>query len=145
MSRQREWQIKKIEEGNCPRCGKKVEDRHYFCISCREKINKEKRERNRIKKLDGVCVYCGKTAMEGCSLCKKCSDKNKENSKRNYRKNKEEILQKSRNTYEERKKKGLCVRCGKDKKGEYGRMCKSCRMKIEHYKKTVKDRKEKVR
>lgn len=46
ISRQRKWQLKKVAEGKCGKCGKES-DTNYLCKSCREK-DKETRKRRKI-------------------------------------------------------------------------------------------------
>jgi hypothetical protein len=44
--RQRRWQLKKLAEGNCPRCGKRRIGDAQLCIACMVKIRDAQRQRN---------------------------------------------------------------------------------------------------
>ena len=45
MSRQRDWQIKKVAEGNCGLCGKKRSDYLSLCNECAQNKREYKRRK----------------------------------------------------------------------------------------------------
>ena len=52
QSRQRAWQLRRKEEGNCSCCGNKREDKSkskYFCVECHERKKREGRNKYRLK------------------------------------------------------------------------------------------------
>lgn len=53
--------------------------------------------------------------MNGRALCAECADKANKAKKRDYAERGDEIRQRNRNAYAERKANGLCVKCGKPK------------------------------
>ena len=85
----------RIEQGICPRCGKrKVAYGRKKCQIClnkdaerhREKSYKKRNERDyRIE--NHLCWYCGEPAMENKKICLSCHERCTENGKKSLRKN----------------------------------------------------------
>nr|DAP73903.1 MAG TPA: zinc-ribbon family protein [Caudoviricetes sp.] len=74
-------------------------------------------------KENGICTHCRKNkTVPGKVLCEKCRKES-----RNYRSRRspEERNEKARIRYLDRKKAGICTRCGK-KKAQYGVLCVTC-------------------
>ena len=71
VSRQREYQRRKQQEGKCIICGKKREKHKLYCNAHREQVRDQRREA-RLEKLEaGLCGHgaCKKTPIEGMTLC----------------------------------------------------------------------------
>ena len=77
------------------------------------------------------CIACGHAdafTLSGRSYCADCAEKRREHAADDYRKNKQKYNDRCKAWYYERKKNGLCVKCGKP--AETGRtVCKRCSIK----------------
>lgn len=82
-------------------------------------------------KAHGICVSCGQqNAVQGETRCLECKFKYRESNSQYYVKHKEELNRKCRDRgkqlYDERKERGICVRCGK-RKAQTGKVrCAVC-------------------
>lgn len=94
-----------------------------------------KRRKERIEK--GLCVVCGKENKTKNVLCKSCSDKRNEWSRKNP-----SDKSHAQNLRKFRKENNLCIDCGKKKKNTLVR-CKKCNDKVNHHNKILlKNRKQ---
>lgn len=116
------------EQNICVGCGKNSTDGKVYCNSCTKK-RKEYAKRNSnkmseyqkqyrsMRKSARLCIRCGKKeAVEGLTQCEICRQREMYHHKRKITeaqkiKNKEN----AKKRYNERKKNGICVRCGKNK------------------------------
>ena len=79
----------------------------------------------------GICRDCGQRDVEpNTQLCFECSERKYKKAKEYYEKNKEKILeqtrQRSKMIYAERKEKGICVKCGKRQSVKDKTLCLDC-------------------
>ncbi|WP_075824197.1 hypothetical protein [Clostridium perfringens] len=98
-----------------------------------------KKERYEYLKSRKICVSCAKEkALENSVHCLSCKMNAREKNKRYREKYKERVKSKKVKIYKDRKGKGICVTCGRNKatKGIY---CEECKLKIV---KECKERKE---
>ncbi len=121
-NRQRYYKCK--AEGLCLTCKKPVDRRGVRCQECirhwTETYKTAKRERSRVYqqernvklKAAGLCISCAKPSGKNALRCPKCLRKN---------------LAKNKRKYQERKKLGLCPKCGKRPDRPDRRYCESCR------------------
>lgn len=74
----------RIEQGFCPRCGKRKPSEGYKqCAICRSKdrLRREKQRRQagvmsiQIKLESNVCWFCGAERMEGHKVCERCYER----------------------------------------------------------------------
>lgn len=74
----------RIEQGLCPRCGKRKPTEGYkMCAICRnkERIHRENQRRQagvmsiQIKLESDVCYFCGAERMKGHKVCEKCYER----------------------------------------------------------------------
>lgn len=70
---------KRIERGECPRCGRKYSGPHKTCDYCRANGRNRKRDMNREKAATrgwSLCYQCNKKEpLEGYKLCSECYEK----------------------------------------------------------------------
>lgn len=81
--RRKELRQERKANGLCPRCGKIVKGKYYYCEHCRKKHNENRRAermrspgehfRERIEA--GICMYCGDEIVPGYKLCESCLEK----------------------------------------------------------------------
>lgn len=99
------------------------------------KMHEEAHKDYLFKKGLGLCAKCGREpARKGRTLCLECSEKANYNSKRyregvNRKKVLDEKSQYGKRIRLERKAKGLCTGCGKQKPATGYVMCETCRKK----------------
>ena len=77
--------------GGCIECGRPAQPGRILCKACA--IYKSKRSAMRIaqRKADGLCTKCGKRPPEaGVNTCAECRERNKQNCRRWYERQKEE-------------------------------------------------------
>lgn len=109
MNRMRKEREKK---GICVSCGKeKDNDKYKHCKECRKKARKYNKKIIEERKEKGLCINCGKkmyefkikysevkkgfvTIDEDYNLCEKCREKEKKNSRKYYRENREQSIKK---------------------------------------------------
>lgn len=93
MSKQRDWQKKKLASGLCPQCGEPLGRSKHLCDKCLEKAtNAETRRRKRANKA-GRCARCpspvdGKKSQ---TLCLPCLEKQREAQARHRSKKKKPL------------------------------------------------------
>ena len=103
------------ETGMCARCEKHpVSGGTHFCISCRERATEYSQRRREFHKANGSCIQCGHKAMEGKTVCFRCSAKDQRRKTQVRR---------------ERKDLGICADCGKAPAAPGGMSCDACREK----------------
>lgn len=126
--RKREIYLERKEKGLCVKCGKNYTDnKHLKCDICRQKErdyrikNRENlieygKKRREILRQVKICIRCGKNeAIAGLSSCYECLQRVK-NRKHIYTKEEYKIhCENMKTKYAERKKQGICVKCGKRK------------------------------
>lgn len=83
----------------------------------------------------GICRDCGQRDVEpGTQLCFECAErkykKNREYYKKNEEKIKQQVRERSRRKYAERKAAGICVKCGKRNSVQGKTICIDCLTKI---------------
>ena len=77
--------------GGCSQCGRPAQPGRALCKACA--IYEAKRSAMRIakRKADGLCTKCGKRPPEaGVKTCAECRERNKQNCRRWYERQKEE-------------------------------------------------------
>ena len=124
------------ENGLCPKCGKPLDRKGFYCEECREKQTAYSRETRELCRQFKICPECRKNKLVGDEkICPECLA-NKAEYRANHplsddkrRKNNEAFKQYSKNLYAERRKAGICVRCGKTKAVEGKAKCFICQSK----------------
>lgn len=141
--------------GLCILCGKPLDRKGVHCRACREKINQQEYLDRRFYQNHGICPECRKNPIFGDEKqCPECNikiyysqtvpwrEKNREQYYDNYR-------MWAKKKYDERKKAGICTRCGKRKAEEGFSTCRLCREKdkaTRHAREGLKpDRKERYK
>lgn len=122
---------KRIENGLCPRCGKKLDREGFYCTECLEKVRIYHRENKDFFRKNGLCPVCGKTKLMGDEKnCIDCREKHYMWRKKPTEEQVEKRNAYSRNhrkkVYRERAKAGICTRCGKRKALEGKKKCGIC-------------------
>lgn len=124
------------ENGLCPKCGKLLDRKGFYCEECKEKHTAYQRETRELCRQLRICPECRKNKLAGEEkICPECLAKKAEyranhplnDDKR--RKNNEAFKQYSKNLYAERRKAGICVRCGKAKAVKSKAKCFICQSK----------------
>lgn len=80
-----------IARGGCSKCGRPAQPVRKLCKACA--VYEAKRSAMRIaqRKADGLCTKCGKRPPEaGVKTCAECRERNKQNCRRWYERQKEE-------------------------------------------------------
>lgn len=117
-------------QGLCTRCGEKAVPGFTNCESCKA-YSKELRE---MYIRSNICSYCHKEPVYGeDKVCSECKLKLRKTNA-NYRKSHRQELREKENArqkreYAERKEKGICIRCGKNKASDGRFTCLTCREK----------------
>lgn len=126
------------EKGVCIRCGNKLPDGYAF-VTC-EDCKKYRNSYQHLLKKEQLCVWCGKQdayTLNKHALCADCSEKKAANQRKRMAQNAgiAEIKRlRSKEVYNFRKERGLCVRCGKKlPEGEHHAACPACRAKCRRY------------
>ena len=126
----KQWKERRKSKGLCVGCGNPIDRVGVYCIKCREKINKVTRERRQWYLSHKICPRCGKNDLMGDEIvCPECRARNTNNvlTKRNRSKYNTYHNEWSKITYQNRKKQGMCTRCGKRKATEGMTTCALCR------------------
>lgn len=86
-------------------------------------------EYKRLHREKGLCVDCSEQAYPGRIRCVKCLELESVSSKKYYRKNRVELIQKGRESRKQRVANGECIRCGNDLDLDIdsGTKCQNCR------------------
>ena len=72
------WRLFELhDKGMCSRCHKVLDRKGWFCTSCLAKGNAHAKERNDIRRANGLCVQC-LAPTEGKRYCTKCLADRKE-------------------------------------------------------------------
>lgn len=106
--------------GLCPRCGKELDRDGHYCKSCLDKINKYSRETRGFRVENHICTYCGKVKVpKNERICPECRAKRENYTKpltdeQKIRYGKRFRTQQN-SLFQERKVRGICTRCGKNK------------------------------
>ena len=126
----KQWKERRKSKGLCVGCGNPIDRVGVYCIKCREKINKVTRERRQWYLSHKICPRCGKNDLMGDeTVCPECRARNTNNvlTKRNRSEYNTYHNEWSKITYQNRKKQGMCTRCGKRKATEGMTTCALCR------------------
>lgn len=134
QERNHNYYVKAKEENRCWVCGKPKDRDGYYCSICLEKKNADERESKKLMISLGICPSCKKNTIMGDERqCPECRAKEADRMARKRAENREEYQayhnQYRNKLYEERKKNGLCPRCGKTPDDSRYKMCSSCRNK----------------
>lgn len=112
------------QNGVCIQCHKHPPRPHRTtCAACAQKMSDYGRERRRIRKASGLCIYCGEKSITSGSGCKQCRV-----TKDSYNKTRRSKLRLS----------NLCWQCRRPAHNKS--LCDACRARIR-----LKDLEEKVR
>lgn len=117
--------------GECPRCGNKIDRNGFYCNYCLEKHRTYVNQTRAFLREIGICPQCQKNSLIGKQrICLECLAKQSEyrakNKKPLTKDRKIQISERGKARYNERIAKGLCTRCGKIK-ADYGKKkCKGC-------------------
>ena len=118
----------RIEKKLCTYCGKPVDRDGVMCTACHDYMKKYLKERRETLLSLGLCPICGKHEIfpheRSCLECR---------AKIAIRQKKRSQKERSKKVYDERKEKGLCPRCGKEKPEEGHAWCKTCLKKKQRY------------
>lgn len=124
------------KNGLCPKCGKFLDRNGFYCEECKEKHTTYQRETRELCRRLRVCPECRKNKLTGDEkICPECLAKKAEYrashpiSNKKRKENNEAFKRYSRNLYAERKKAGICVRCGKAKAVQGKTKCLMCQSK----------------
>lgn len=124
------------DNGLCPKCGKPLDRKGFYCEECKEKHTAYQRETRELCRWLRICPECRKNKLAGEEkICLECLAKKAEYrashpiSDDKRRQNNEAFKRYSRNLYAERKKTGTCVRCGKAKAVKGKAKCFVCQSK----------------
>lgn len=126
----KQWKERRKSKGLCVGCGNPIDRVGVYCIKCREKINKVTRERRQWYLSHKICPRCGENDLMGDeTICPECRARNTNNvlTKRNRSEYNTYHNEWSKITYQNRKKQGMCIRCGKRKATEGMTTCALCR------------------
>lgn len=128
-------------EGICLGCGKNKTNGKIYCEPCRTKRNeRQRRIRSELKEM-GICPFCTKTPLVGDEkYCIECRSYMAEKNYQRYHANPEvEKKRRNRNAKirrDERKKQGLCSKCGGEIDDKRYIECSKCRAKYRQAKKS---------
>lgn len=128
----KQWKESRKSKGLCVGCGSPIDRDGAYCTKCRDKINKVTQQRRRWYLEHGICPRCGRNDLMGDeTICPECRAKDTNNAltKRNRSQYNMYHNEWSRITYQNRKKQGICTRCGKRKATEGMTTCTLCRAK----------------
>ena len=128
----KQWKDKRKASGLCVGCGQPLDRDGSYCTKCRGIINKTTRERRQWYLSHKICPRCGKNDLMGDeTVCPECRARNTNNVliKRNRSEYNTYHNEWSKITYQNRKKQGMCTRCGKRKATEGMSTCASCRVR----------------
>jgi predicted amidophosphoribosyltransferase len=75
MTRQRAYQLKRLQRGLCQECGKRPANGRTMCEGCAKKLKDSMRRRYHERKSMGLCVYCGKRPRVSGIACVPCRTK----------------------------------------------------------------------
>lgn len=119
------------ENGLCPKCGKVLDRKGYYCKECLEKSKDYRNESRRFYRENGICTQCGKhkvpPAERTCPECRAKQQNRRENITEEQKiRNNESVKRHNNNTYRQRKEMGICTRCGKRKAIEGKAKCGIC-------------------
>lgn len=123
--------LERKSKGLCPRCGGERDDLNKaYCFACREYMA----DRRAKYLMLGICPICGKERIYGDEkMCICCTDKTRMRTKDRRKTTDDESREikriYNRNLIENRKKQGLCPRCGKRKMTAGFQTCTFCRYK----------------
>ena len=121
------------EQGLCVACGKELDRAGLKCTECLGKSNKADRNTYHWFQENGICPVCRKyRLMNNEKSCLECRARKTNNNAIRMNRNEQELRKKiairDSNKYNERKRLGLCVACGKDNDSEFA-VCNQCRIK----------------
>lgn len=122
------------ENGLCPRCGKPLDRKGFYCSECVKEVRVNARKNREFYRKNGICPECGKNKLFGdektCPECRAKAQNRKNNctdeQKQKYRESQNE---KRRKLHKERAKKGICTRCGRRKAVAGKKKCAICQEK----------------
>ena len=122
---------KRIENGLCPRCGKKLDREGFYCTECLEKVRIYHRENKDFFRKNGLCPVCGKEKLIGdekqCIICReKHYMRRKKPTEEQIKKRNAYFRDHGKKIYRERAEAGICTRCGKRKALEGRKKCGIC-------------------
>lgn len=108
------------EKGLCLMCRQELDRQGVYCTSCLGKRNAEQRKTRAFYKKNHICPSCGKNILYGDEkICIDCKAKRyiRYHQKAEPLTNEEKTKMREYNhsIYNERKERGICVRCGKYK------------------------------
>lgn len=104
------------ESGLCPRCGKSLDRDGHYCIKCNKNHNEYTKISREFFRKHHICTECGKVKVpENERICLECRAKRKKYRKPLTEKQKNNFRKQQNSLYQQRKKQGICTRCGKAK------------------------------
>lgn len=108
------------DNGLCPRCGKPLDRIGHYCTNCLKKSNEYSREVREWCKQNRICPECKKNKLFGDEhICPECLARkamyraNNPTSDEKRKENNERLKKQQKTLYQQRKKQGVCTRCGK--------------------------------
>lgn len=137
----------------CVRCGKPLEEgRTHYCEECRKKYTDYRRESKQFFRKIGICPECGKNKLFGDEkMCPECLARQAERRARHpisddkQKEYSETFKEYSRNLYAERKKAGICTKCGKRKAVQGKAKCAICQSKDNAIHRKRNEKKQNIR
>lgn len=119
------------KNGECPRCGKRLDREGHYCSKCLEKVRIYHRENRKFFIENHICTECGKVMVpNGERTCPECRGKNNNRRKPLTEEQKIRYRNKFRNhmkaLYQERTEQEICTRCGKRKAMPGKKKCGIC-------------------
>lgn len=130
---------KRKEAGLCVGCGKPMDNENgVYCTRCKGKRIARSRENRKYYKEHGICPTCGKNLLYGdekrCLECRAYRANyyekvEKHRTEEEKEKSRRKSAEAERKRKEQRKKNGICVKCGKRKADGGFVTCPVCREK----------------
>lgn len=114
------------KNGLCTKCGKPLDCDGRMCSACKQIAYDYQTKRREFLKSLGLCTICGRNEVfeHECS-CPECKAKIAERDQKRIK----EKAERNKEVYNERKKQGVCPRCGNPKEEDGYSWCKDCRAK----------------
>ena len=120
--------------GECPKCGNKMDREGHYCSACLEKQRTETQLRRQFFRSIGICPECGKNELMGQEkVCIECHAKrqtwNEHNRKPLSEEQKKKMRDRGKQRHKERIELGLCTKCGIIKANPGKKKCGRCLIK----------------
>lgn len=134
MTARQRLYYKRKNAGLCVDCGGQTDGGRRLCAACEEKRKTYVNETRAFFKNIGLCPRCGRNVIfKGESTCPECKAQNTIGAQKRRDKDRKaynaQMAEYHKSEYAEKKKQGICPRCGKKKTNGSYVWCKTCRYK----------------